>query len=622
MKQPDSDPAVQNAAAASGSLSAIAVGSGVAIGTAVRMPDAGVLWHEYHVAPEQAEAEIQKLYHAREAAQAAMEQELVRARAALQTQAEMVGCVAETAELLEAHALLLQDDALIAGAAQWVRVHHRNAAWALHSELLEVLRQYGEVAEGYLHERAEDIRQVVQWLLRYVQVSDAGHPAGANHMAHVAQQAFWERWQHCGSDAADSDSDIHHDHDHDRDDVSDDGLPPILVAHELTPADMLRLQRCAFQAFVTDSGSATAHVAIMGRSLGMPALVGAVEAAQRVNDGDVLVVDADEGVLWMNPDAQRLADYHSRQAQQRARARALQRYRDTEVLDRHGQRLHFYANIQQPDDAADALAAGMDGVGLFRTEYLFMNAVQLPDEEWQYAQYSRVLQAMQGRPVTIRTLDIGADKMLSADGYAEQVEPNPALGLRGLRWCRQNESILRTQLRALLRAGRHGCLRIMVPMLTNMEEAHYCRGLLRDVAQQLQQEGNGDGVTAEEVQLGAMVEVPAAALIADELLTVFDFLSIGTNDLVQYTLAADRGNQTVAALQDSLHPAVLWLIQHTVAAGRRCGKPVSVCGEMAGRTDCAEALLATGLQHFSMNAAQLLEMKAALAQRVQALQTV
>lgn len=597
--------------AGGGSLPAIAVGGGVAVGTAVLMPDAAAVWHEYRVAPQQVEAEVQKLYHAREAAQAAMEEELACARAVQAERPGAAGGVAETIELLEAHALLLQDDALIAGAAQWVRAHRCNAAWALHSELQDVQRQYADVAEGYLYERMQDIRQVVQWLFRYMNVSGGGDSG---------QKAFWQRWQR-GESSTETEGGIIADTDTDTGGGNglSDSASPILVAHDLSPADMLRLQRCDFRAFVTDSGSATAHVAIMGRGMGIPALVGAVDAAQRVSNGDVLVVDADEGLLWINPDEEVLAEYRRRQAQQRARVQALQFYRDADVVDAHGRVLRFYANIQQPDDVAEVLAAGMDGVGLFRTEYLFMNAAHLPDEQWQYEQYSRVLQAMEGRPVTIRTLDVGADKVLSADGYVAQAEPNPALGLRGLRWCRENESVLRTQLRAMLRAARHGSLRIMVPMLTNMEEAHYCTELLRQTAQQLQREGNG--VALESVQLGAMVEVPAAALIADELLTVFDFLSIGTNDLVQYTLAADRENQAVAPLQDALHPAVLWLIQHTVAAGRRCGKAVSVCGEMAGRVDCAAALLASGLQHFSMNTGQLLPMKEALAQQVQALQS-
>lgn len=607
-------------------LPAIAVGGGIAIGTAVCLPDAGVLWHEYHIAPEQVDDEIHKLRRAQEAAQAALEQELAYARTAPSASASAdtntgvstsantnAACMAETVELLETHALLLQDDALIDGAAQWVRAHRYNAAWALHSELQNVVKQYDSFAEGHLRERVQDIKQVVQWLLRHVEAgnskdgnknssngsSDSSEKTHTLSTEQAGQNTFWEWWEQQHTRANPN---------------TDDALPPILVAHDLTPADMLRLQRCAFHAFVTDSGSATAHIAIMGKSMSIPALVGAVDATKQVKEGDVLAVDANEGILWINPDAQLLADYRHKQAQQRARAQTLLRYRDTDVLGADGQPLRFYANIQHPDDIASVLAAGMDGVGLFRTEYLFMNNTQLPDEQWQYTQYRHVLQSMQDKPVTIRTLDVGADKMLSADGYTAQAEPNPALGLRGLRWCRQNEGILRTQLRALLRAGEHGRLRIMLPMLTNMEEARYCKQLLQNVAQQLRKEG----IATPTVQLGAMVEVPAAALIADDLLTVFDFLSIGTNDLVQYTLAADRGNQAVAALQDNLHPAVLWLIQHTVAAGKRCGKPVSVCGEMAGRTDCAAALLASGLRHFSMNAGQLLEMKATLAQCVQA----
>lgn len=562
-------------------LHAIAVNQGIAIGPAVVMPAQHARVYQYHVDVSQIGAEVAELHSVRARVEAQFQQELQQAR-------DEAVAGQQAIELLEMHLLLVQDDTLIEGAAQWVRTHRYNAAWALHSELQDILEQYEEVSDDYLRERAQDITQVVTRLLDELQRDKHDVVPATIWNSHPALQA---------ADTMDA---------------------PILVAHDLTPSDMLNLQRSSYQAFVTDLGSVTAHTAIMGRSMDIPCLVGAVDATQRVRNGDTLILDAAAGELWLNPSEEVLTEYRWKQREQLLVKAELEQFRQQQVVNAQGQRLHFYANIQLPQDVSAAQELGMDGIGLFRTEYLFMDAEQLPDEEAQYAQYRALLEAMPNKPVTIRTLDIGADKTLAGYGVSAEEEPNPALGLRGLRWCRAHVGIFRTQLRALLRASVHGQLRILIPMLTNMQEAHECRRLLAELEQELSDESSNE---LGEYELGAMVEVPAAALIADDLLTVFDFLSIGTNDLVQYTLAADRCNQAVVALHDNMHPAVLHLIRHTIAAGQRAGKVVSICGEMAGRAHCATALLEVGLEHYSMNTSQLLRMKAALSTAVQQTQS-
>lgn len=579
----------------SSSISAIAVGKGIVIGRAVVMPTYRAQVHQRHVAQEEVEQEVQKLYDAKNALQRDLDDEIKKAK----TLAKELPDAQEALALLDVQTMLLEDGALLEAAAQWVRVHRYNAAWALHSELHDLLEQYEEVSDVYLRERAHDVKQTVQGLLQYIETDGASRTTQTAiwdaHKPDTKQAKTQTKMQARAAALKEGD----------KDNFSNSA---ILVAHDLTPSDMFKLQRSTFQALVTEVGSATTHVAILAKGMDVPALVGAVDATAQIRTGDLLVLDAHSGALLINPSKHLLSDCVSKAKQQQQELEALSEYIDRSVFGTEGQRLTFYANIHHPDEAAAALRLGADGIGLFRTEFMFIGASKLPSEEEQFAQYSQLLQAMQGKPATIRVLDIGADKTLAGYEISKQEEPNPALGVRGLRWCRQHATIFRTQLRALLRASVHGYLRILIPMLTNMEEAHYCKRMVEEVSEAL----HAEGVPVAAVELGAMVEVPAAVFIADELLTVFDFLSIGTNDLVQYTLAADRNNQAVAYLQNSLHPAVLALIKQTVEAGKRAAKQVSVCGEMAGRAECVEELLHVGLQCFSMNTSQLLEIKAIL----------
>lgn len=577
----------------SSSISAIAVGKGIVIGRAVVMPTYRVQVHQHHIAQEEVEKEVQKLYDAKNALQRDLDDEIKKAK----TLAKELPDEQEALALLDVQAMMLEDGALLEAAAQWVRVHRYNAAWALHSELHDLLEQYEEVSDAYLKERANDVEQTVQSLLQYVETDGASR---------TTQAAIWESHRpNKKPNEKSNDSTGVVNIEACEEDVLNNS---ILVAHDLTPSDMFKLQRSTFRALVTEVGSATTHVAILARGMDIPALVGAVDAITRICNGDILVLDTHSGVLLINPSKHLLSDFLSKAKAQQLELEALNEYIDRSVFGTEGQRLTFYVNIHHPDEAETALRVGADGIGLFRTEFMFIGANTLPSEEEQFVQYSQLLQTMQGRPVTIRVLDIGADKVLAGYETSRQEEPNPALGVRGLRWCRQHTAIFRTQLRALLRASVHGYLRILIPMLTNIEEAHYCKRMVEEVREELRAEG----VPVSSIELGAMVEVPASVFIADALLTVFDFLSIGTNDLVQYTLAVDRNNQAVSYLQNNLHPAVLALIEHTVAAGKRASKQVSVCGEMAGRVECVEELLRMGLQCFSTNTSQLLEIKSIL----------
>ena len=336
----------------------------------------------------------------------------------------------------------------------------------------------------------------------------------------------------------------------------------------------------------------------------IPAVVGARAAHQLIRQDDWLIVDGDAGVVLVDPSPAMIEEYRFRQRQVALERSRLARLRHTPAITRDGVVIELLANIEQPADAAAAVQAGAEGVGLFRSEFLFMGrAGQLPDEEEQYQAYRQAVEGMQGRPLTIRSIDIGADKPLEKHG--RDVFLNPALGLRAIRWSLAEPAMFRTQLRAILRAAAHGPVRLMFPMLAHRQEILQTLAQVAQARQELQAKGHRFG----PVQLGAMIEVPAAAIMVDYFLQHFDFLSIGTNDLIQYTLAIDRADEAVAHLYDPLHPAVLQLVAQVIAAGQAAGKPVCVCGEVAGDVSMIRLLLGMGLRSFSMHPAQLLAVK-------------
>jgi phosphoenolpyruvate-protein phosphotransferase (PTS system enzyme I) len=373
---------------------------------------------------------------------------------------------------------------------------------------------------------------------------------------------------------------------------------------------MLQFKTSVFAGFVTDVGGRTSHTAIVARSMDIPAVVGARTASQLVRQDDWVIIDGDAGVMVVDPSPIILAEYGFKQRHGELERERLSRLRHTPAVTLDGHEVELLANIELPEDAAAALAAGAVGVGLFRSEFLFMGrgdktSAKLPDEEEQYRSYLRAVQGMQGLPVTIRTVDVGADKPLDAHADKTASHLNPALGLRAIRWSLSEPAMFRTQLRAILRAAAHGKVNLLIPMLCAASE-------IRQTIRQIdlaRAELDNRGVAYGDVKLGAMIEIPAAALSLPVFLKYFDYLSIGTNDLIQYTLAIDRADESVAHLYDPLHPAVLQLIGQTIAACNAQGKGVSVCGEMAGDTSMTRLLLGMGLRSFSMHPAQLLSVK-------------
>ncbi len=545
----------------------IPVSRGVAIGRAVLVASSRVDVAHYFIEPAQVESEIERLRAARDAVAA----ELGGLQRDMPADAP-----SELSALLDVHLMLLHDEALTGATGQWIRERHYNAEWALSAQLEVLARQFDEMENDYLRERKADLEQVVERLL------------GA--LAHL------------GGDAAPG-LGVNQ-----RDFAGED--PLVLVANDIAPADMLQFKRSVFTGFVTDVGGRTSHTAIVARSLDIPAVVGAREASRVIRQDDWVVIDGDVGIVIIDPSPIVLEEYRFRQRQSDLERERLTRLRHTPAVTLDGERVELLANIELPGDASAALDAGAVGVGLFRSEFLFMNrsSGDLPGEDEQYEAYRAVVEAMHGLPVTIRTVDIGADKPLERMSLHELRHEhvlNPALGRRAIRWSLSEPSMFRQQLRAILRASAHGQVRLLVPMLAHLSEIRGTFEAIARAKQQLSESGRSFG----EVPVGAMIEVPAAALMIDRFLESFDFVSIGTNDLIQYTLAIDRADESVSHLYDPWHPAVQELIDRTIRSARSRGKPVSVCGEMAGDPAFTAPLLAMGLRSFSMHPAQIATIK-------------
>jgi phosphoenolpyruvate-protein phosphotransferase (PTS system enzyme I) len=544
------------------------VSRGVAIGRAVLVASSRVDVAHYFVSVDSIPQEIDRLRQARDAVAA----ELEALKLDLPAEAPH-----EIAALLDVHQMLLHDDALGEATKQWVVERHYNAEWALSAQLEVLARQFDEMEDAYLRERKADVEQVVERILRELGRSAPGtSPASASPPGPlVATPDF-------GGEE-----------------------PLVLVANDVAPADLLQFKRSVFTGFVTDVGGRTSHTAIVARSLDIPAVVGAREASRLIRQDDWLVVDGDTGVVIVNPSPIVLEEYQFRQRQSELERARLDRLRHTPAVTLDGEAVELLANIEMPEDAAAALDAGAVGVGLFRSEFLFLNrGGALPGEDEQFEAYRAAVECMHGLPVTIRTVDIGADKPLdrmSAQELRHEHGLNPALGLRAIRWSLSEPTMFRQQLRAILRASAFGKVRILVPMVAQMSEVRALFELLARARQQLDDAGRAYG----PVEVGAMVEIPAAALMVDRLLQHFDFVSIGTNDLIQYTLAIDRADDAVAHLYDPWHPAVLQLLHHTISRARALGRGVSVCGEMAGDTAFTELLLAMGLRSLSMHPARI-----------------
>jgi len=553
----------------------LAVSRGIAIGRAVIVASSRIDVAHYFVKADQFDTEIERLRLARNA----VTEEIVRVQQSL---AELGPNDAhpELAALLDVHLMLLQDEQLTAGVKQWIVERHYNAEWALTSQLEVVCRQFEEMEDPYLRERKSDLEQVVERMLRVMRgvASPVAPPLPPAPSPGIV---------------APPEPDL--------------DIPLVLIAHDLSPADMLQFKQSVFAGFVTDVGGKTSHTAIVARSMDIPAVVGARSASHLVKQDDWVIIDGDAGLVVVDPSPVVLAEYGYKQRQGEIERERLSRLKNTPAVTLDGHRIELLANIEQPDDAVAALKAGAVGVGLFRTEFLFMGRDgKLPDEEEQYQAYRRAVDGMQGLPVTIRSVDVGADKPLdrgagrSADDYL-----NPALGLRAIRWSLADPAMFLVQLRAVLRAAAHGPINLLIPMLAHASEIRQTLSLIDKAREQLDARAQVYG----PVRLGAMIEVPAAALTIPLFLRHFDFLSIGTNDLIQYTLAIDRADEAVAHLYDPVHPAVLHLLASCITQARDAGKGVSVCGEMAGDISMTRLLLGLGLRSFSMHPSQILAVK-------------
>jgi len=535
-------------------LHGIGVSEGIAIGRAHLVAPAALEVMHYLIPKQQVNREITRLDHAFAAVRKEFE--------ALQKSVSDGHARAEFSAFLELHLMILDDPTLTEATRNMIAQTYCNAEWALKQQMHELLLQFEEIEDAYLRERKADVVQVVERVLKAM----LGHPG----YLPVASK-------HTGDS--------------------------ILVAHDLSPADVMQYKQHQFIAFLTDLGSQTSHTAIIARSLNIPSIVALHHAHQLIVEDDCLIVDGNQGIIIINPDKYVLDEYRLRQGQLELEKRKLKRLKSIEAMTLDGTPIDLHANIELPQDIEQVIESGATGIGLFRSEFLFLNRDDLPGEDEQFEAYRTVAVKMHKQPVVIRTFDLGADKSLKGSTH---FATNPALGLRAIRFSLAEPKMFHTQLRAILRASKHGDVRILIPMLSHTAEIDQTLSLIEHAKQTLRD----DKLRFDEhIKVGGMIEIPAAALSLDMIMRKLDFLSIGTNDLIQYTLAVDRIDDAVAHLYDPLHPAIIWLVSHVIQTANRAKVPVSVCGEMAGDKQFTRLLLGFGLQQFSMYPAQLLAVK-------------
>lgn len=531
----------------------IGVSGGIAIGHAQLVSHAQLEVAHYNIPKSRVSDE-----------QARFDAALVTTRAALAGLGQHIpaGAPAEFEAFLNLHLMILDDPTLSEVPKQLIETQQCNAEWALKLQMEALIEQFERIEDGYIRERKTDVIQVVERVLKVLM----GRPGEV--LAHSAPEEN-----------------------------------SILVAHDLSPADVILFKSHRFASFVTDLGGVTSHTAIIARSLNIPSVVALHHARTLIRENEVLIVDGTSGVVIINPDKTVLGEYTLRQEQWEIERLKLRRLRKTRTTTLDGTAIELHANIELPDDVVGAKENGADGVGLFRTEFLYLNRRDLPTEDEQFEAYRKVVQDMDGLPVTIRTFDLGADKRID---NAERVAPNPALGLRAIRLCLAEPQMFHHQLRAILRTSHYGKVRILIPMLSSAHELNQTLHLIEEAKKSLHDD---DIPYDKKIKIGGMIEIPAAALSLSTFTRKLDFLSIGTNDLIQYTLAIDRADDTVAHLYDPLHPAVLNLVAHVIRSANRADVPVAVCGEMAGDVRLTRVLLGFGLRQFSMHPAYLLSVK-------------
>ncbi len=531
----------------------IAVSGGIAIGHAHLVSHAQLEVGHYTLPPEQVAEEVARF----DTAVRTVHTELEALRAGVPATAP-----AEFAAFINLHLMILDDATLSSAPRAIIENEKCNAEWALKVQMDALLAQFDEIEDGYLRERKADVFQVVERVLKALSGQPGYNPPPAD-----AEHSL------------------------------------ILVAHDLSPADVVQFKQHHFASFITDVGGTTSHTAVVARSLNIPSIVALHHARQLIRENELLIVDGTQGVVIIDPDPQALNEYQLRQHQFELERQKLKRLRDTRAITVDGTEVELQSNIELPDDVAIALENGASGIGLFRTEFLFLNRDGLPDEDEQFEAYRKVAREMNGRPVTIRTYDLGADKNTRE---VQRITSNPALGLRAIRLCLTEPKRFLIQLRAMLRASVYGKINILIPMLMNAAEVGQALALIERAKQSLDDEGRQYD---RSVKVGGMIEIPAAALALGMFTRKLDFLSIGTNDLIQYTLAVDRTDDTVSHLYDPLHPAVLNLLAHVLKTGAKAKIPVALCGEMAGDVFMTRLLLALGLRQYSMHSAHLLDVK-------------
>jgi len=467
----------------------------------------------------------------------------------------------DNAEIFEAHLLMLDDPELIGEIEGKIKNESLNAEFAVKSTVETFVSIFEQMDNEYMRERAADIRDIGKRLL--------------NNLLGVVYRSISDLEDKC-----------------------------IIVTKDLTPSDTAQMDHEKVLGIVTDIGGSTSHSAIMARSLEIPAVVGLGNISEVVKEGDLLIIDGDEGLVIINPDIETLQRYKNKHEKNEQAKQELKKLMDTESITIDGRKVELAGNIGTPDNVLGVLKNGGEGIGLFRTEFLYMNKENFPSEEEQFNAYKAVLEGMRGKPVVIRTLDIGGDKKLSYLSIDEEM--NPFLGYRAIRLCLDRKDIFKTQLRALLRASVYGNLKIMFPMISGLEELREAKAITWEVKQELIKEKIE---VSEDIELGIMIEIPSAAVISDILAKEVDFFSIGTNDLIQYTVAVDRMNQKISYLYDPFNPAVLRLIKNVIDNAHKEGKWVGMCGEMAGDTRLTPVLLGFGLDEFSMSPSSILKVR-------------
>ena len=535
------------------SIHGIGVSNGIAIGRAHLISNALLEVVQYDIEIKNIPLEVKRF----EDAIAAVRVELNKIKSQLPSDSPK-----ELSAFIDTHLMILNDKSLSSLPKSIIENEKCNAEWAIKKQMDSVVNQFDQIEDQYLRERKQDVIQVVERVIKIL----LGH---SNQIAAKNKEKL-----------------------------------TILVAHDISPADALHFKNHKYAAFVTDGGGVTSHTAILSRSLNIPSIVALQNARTLIRDNDLIIVDGSQGVVIVNPTLEIQKYYKSLQDSWSDEQEKLQRIKTKKSITKDGALIHLFANIEVPNDIISVNASGATGVGLFRTEFLFMNRKDMPDEEEQFQAYKKVAEAMGKRPVTIRTLDSGADKQTALNN--KKISPNPALGLRAIRLCLSEPKIFMTQLRAILRASQFGNIKILFPMLSSISELRQTKLLLERAKASLRK----DKVKFnEKILIGGMIEIPAAAISADIFAQELDFLSIGTNDLIQYALAIDRTDDAVSHLYNPLHPAVLKLIALTIKSAHKYKKSIAVCGEMAGEPKLTKLLIGMGVEQLSMHPSHILSVK-------------